>query len=138
MVTKLHRKLRKTDGFQKGTPSHRGSSNLALAEYLIFWYFGPVPHCRSVTTRRPLMARNISKKRKFVADGVFFAELSEVRCSSMCCCGQSLFFTGLMPGKIALTLLPFFAGPVSVHFEGAMGPVYRRRPLMVVFVCCSS
>ena len=24
------------------------------------------------------MARNISKKRKFVADGVFFAELSEV------------------------------------------------------------
>ena len=29
------------------------------------------------------MARNISKKRKFVADGVFFAELSEVSDTAM-------------------------------------------------------
>jgi len=30
------------------------------------------------------MAANISKKRKFVADGVFYAELNEVRLSLAC------------------------------------------------------
>lgn len=41
---------------------------------------------------RPTMTTNISKKRKFVADGVFYAELNEVRaCALLSTCLPACF-----------------------------------------------
>lgn len=40
------------------------------------------------------MNQNISKKRKFVADGVFYSELNEVRCENSCFFGGEIWFLG--------------------------------------------
>lgn len=45
---------------------------------LTTYIYTPYPHGRPNNTQR-MATTNISKKRKFVADGVFYAELNEVR-----------------------------------------------------------
>merc|ERR1712006_40833 len=35
-------------------------------------------HCQASSCQSPMASQNVSKKRKFVADGVFYAELNEL------------------------------------------------------------
>jgi hypothetical protein len=84
------------------------------------------------------MARNISKKRKFVADGVFFAELSEVRFVFMVC-GEWQGTTGRRtPSNCGLHWLAMLLAPLIAGFGMAVGRCAVVTPRITFFIFFSS